>query len=84
MCIIFLQRADTSVCKRRRDSDGSKDGQPFLRDKYYLLHFDFHHLLPFWRRIPSTYICNHLFQKPPEYSPLDYPPQNIIKILTFL
>ena len=42
MCIIFLQRADTSVCKRRRDSDGSKDGQPFLRDKYYLLHFDFH------------------------------------------
>ena len=31
MCIIFLQRADTSVCKRRRDSDGSKDGQPFLR-----------------------------------------------------
>ena len=42
MCIIYPQRADTSVCKRRRDSDGSRDGQPFLRDKYYLLHFDFH------------------------------------------
>lgn len=42
MCIIFLQRADTSVCKRRRDSDGSRDGQPFLRDKYYLPYFDFH------------------------------------------
>ena len=42
MCIICPQRADTSVCKRRRDSDGSRDGQPFLRDKYYLLHFDFH------------------------------------------
>ena len=24
------------------------------------------------------------YRKPPEYSPLDYPPQNIIKILTFL
>ena len=42
MCIIYPQRADTSVCKRRRDSDGSRDGQSFLRDKYYLLHFDFH------------------------------------------
>lgn len=42
MCIICLQCVDTSVCKRRRDSDGSRDGQPFLRDKYYLLHFDFH------------------------------------------
>ena len=39
MCIIYPQRADTSVCKRRRDSDGSRDGQPFLRDKYHLPHF---------------------------------------------